>query len=431
MSTVKAAALLFATLSAAAAQTQITRVLDVAPVWSGHPVAFDLQTRGNRQFIAFYDAGRHMTMAQRRLDSTKWTFVRLASDLVWDSHNSVTMAFDAEGYLHVAGNMHVVPLVYFRSTRPYDITSLEPVHRMTGLQEAKCTYPRFLNGPNDELIFTYRDGRSGNGDQIYNIYDLRTKTWKRLLDTPLTDGESKRNAYLQGPFRGPDGYFHLVWVWRESPDASTNHDLSYARSKDLLHWETSTGKPLHLPMRLQTAEIVDPIPMQGGTLNGGSRTVFDSAGRLIIAYYKFDAHGNTQIYAARLEAGKWVIRQISDWDYRWEPKGGGSIINDLNFDGFSAEPGGMLQLQYWHRKYGFGAWLLQESDLQVKSGTEYRRGWPESLEKPESSFPGIKVRFLSSGRYLLRWETLEPNRDRPREGPLPGPSMLRLYELGR
>jgi hypothetical protein len=32
-------------------------------------------------------------------------------------------------------------------------------------------------------------------------------------------------------------------------------------------------------------------------------------------------------------------------------------------------------------------------------------------------------------RYLLRWETLGPNRDRPRQPPLPGPTMLRVYRL--
>jgi hypothetical protein len=30
---------------------------------------------------------------------------------------------------------------------------------------------------------------------------------------------------------------------------------------------------------------------------------------------------------------------------------------------------------------------------------------------------------------MLRWETLESNRDAPRPGPLPPPSMLRLYAV--
>ncbi len=31
--------------------------------------------------------------------------------------------------------------------------------------------------------------------------------------------------------------------------------------------------------------------------------------------------------------------------------------------------------------------------------------------------------------YMLWWETLGPNRDRPREGAPPPPSMLRLYTI--
>ncbi len=42
----------------------------------------------------------------------------------------------------------------------------------------------------------------------------------------------------QGPVRGPDGLFHVVWVWRDTPDRATNHHLSYARSRDLQRWET-------------------------------------------------------------------------------------------------------------------------------------------------------------------------------------------------
>jgi hypothetical protein len=55
----------------------------------------------------------------------------------------------------------------------------------------------------------------------------------------------------------------------------------------------------------------------------------------------------------------------------------------------------------------------------------------------ESTWLGMEVRTaadLGSGdnskvRYVLRWETLPSNRDRPRSGPLPPPTMLRLYQL--
>ncbi len=56
-------------------------------------------------------------------------------------------------------------------------------------------YPTFIQGPDDELFFTYRRGISGRGDQIFNIYDNDTRKWSRLYDTPLFDGQGKMNAY--------------------------------------------------------------------------------------------------------------------------------------------------------------------------------------------------------------------------------------------
>jgi len=186
--------------------------------------------------------------ASSQLDSTNWHFTRLPQTLGWDSHNYVTMAIDAADQLHLSGNMHVHPLVYFRTRRPLDIVSFEVIPSMIGDREKRCTYPKFLRGPANELIFTYRDGSSGNGDQIFNVHDDRARTWKRLLDKPLTSGEGLMNAYFVGPVRGPDGFFHLCWVWRDTGDCASNHDLSYARSRDLVHWEKSNGQPLKLPV---------------------------------------------------------------------------------------------------------------------------------------------------------------------------------------
>ena len=84
---------------AGAGVLSIAETLDITDVFSGHPVFFWLVTRGDQQFAAFYDANRQMTVAQRTLGSTTWTFTRLASTLGWDSHNYVTMALDGGGFL--------------------------------------------------------------------------------------------------------------------------------------------------------------------------------------------------------------------------------------------------------------------------------------------------------------------------------------------
>lgn len=422
-------------LGAGAVAPEIEETLDICPVWSGHPVGFSLLTDGQRQYVAFYDQNRRMTMASRRLDERLWHFKRLDSVLGWDSHNYVTMALDERGHLHVAGNMHVAPLVYFRTDRSGDIDSLRRVPAMVGSLEQRCTYPDFMKGSAGELIFTYRDGASGRGNQIYNTYDCASKTWRRLLDTPLLDGRGAMNAYLVGPTRGPDGFFHLCWVWRDTPDCSTNHDVSYARSKDLVHWETAGGAPVELPMTIDTeGVVVDPVPPGGGAINGNTRVGFDSENRPIVTYHKYDAQGHTQIYNARYENGGWHIYQASDWDYRWDFQGGGSIEFEVRVAAVRPGADGSLTQGFSRKGHRSGVWRLDQETLRPTAETAAGPRWPASLTRPESDSPGMMVRWSNdsgsapSGRYVLRWETLGPNRDRARDVEPPA-SMLRLYRL--
>jgi hypothetical protein len=412
-------------------------VLDVAPVWAGQPVGFCLLTRPPHQFVAFYDAERQMTVASRTLDSGDWTFTPLPEHVGWDSHNSITMTLDDAGHLHLAGNMHVKPLVYFRSTRPLDATSLVRATPMVGSEEDRATYPHFFRGPSNQLLFTYRDGSSGQGNQIYNVYDTAAQAWRRLLDTPLVDGEGLRNAYLEGPQRGPDGYFHLCWVWRETPDCATNHDPSYARSRDLVHWERSDGTPIEVPITYGEAEIVDAIPPGGGVINGNVRLGFDLAKRPVLSYHKYDADGHTQVYTARREAQGWIVRRMTDWEYRWDFSGGGSIPFEVRVQGLRVQGGELVQ-SWSHVRYGSQAWALDPESLAAERRLPDRKpDLPESLRGVRSDFPGMQVQTSGDSgssdtpgvRYLLRWETLDRNRDKPREKPWPGPSMLQVVRV--
>ena len=144
-------------------ETVLVDTLDIAPAWSGHPVGFALLTHPPYQFVAFYDAERRLTVARRKLSERKWEFTLLPVTTGWDSHNYITMTADDGGYLHLSGDMHCVPLKYFRTTKPLDPSTFERVENMVGTEETRATYPRFLRGPRQELIFTYRDGGSGNG----------------------------------------------------------------------------------------------------------------------------------------------------------------------------------------------------------------------------------------------------------------------------
>ena len=413
--------------------------LDIAEVPADFPVRFCLLTEGGRQYVAYYDRERRMTVAARALDSDIWTHQVLPSNVGWDSHNYITLAVDGDGHLHVSGNMHCVPLVYFRTEKPGDISTLKPF-AMTGANESLCTYPKFLRDAAGRLIFHYRDGHSGRGNEIYNVYDRVTKRWTRLLDQPLTDGQGRMNAYMLGPTREADGWFHMHWVWRDSPDCATNHHLSYARTRDLLQWESAFGEKVELPITLDNTSLwVDPIPSGGGIINGGHRLFLDDQHRPIITYHKSDAGGNMQIYAARAEGKEWRRYLLTDWSKPVVFSGGGTMgfigirIGELS----RAEPG-ILTMTYRHGVYGNGRLVLDEKTLRPLSRIlpvvpEY----PAELDRLQSNFPGMAIQRAEdigdSGnkdvRYLLQWETLESNRDRPRPDPLPAPGMLRLHKL--
>jgi hypothetical protein len=409
--------------------------VDVTDVWSGHPVAFALVTRGDQQFAAFFDADRRMTVAQRTLGTTAWRLTRLDTTLGWDSHNYVAMAVDAQGFVHVSGNMHNVPLIYFRGTRALDASSLQRVTSMVGTNEQSATYPEFFQGPAGELVFAYRDGGSGNGDHIFNTYDATARAWRRLLGTPLTNGQGQRNAYPVGPVLGPDGYYHLVWVWRDSPDAETNHDLSYARSRNLVDWQTAGGQALTLPITLATSDIVDPVPVNGGMINNNTKVGFDSQNRAVIVYHKYDGAGNTQLFNARWENGRWMRYQTSAWTTRWAFSGQGTLVFEIEVEGVKIQPDGSLTQEWYHaRNGGWGAFRLDPATLRSTATIPRPLPYPRELDVPVSTTPEMVVRWATgtgtgpdpSRRYMLRWETLPSNRDMPRS-PIPPATRLRLY----
>ena len=426
---------------APAAKYRLVETVEIDTVPSWFPVGFCLLTEGEQQYAAYYNAKHQMVVARRRLGEREWLKVELPSKVGWDSHNYITMALDKAGCIHLSGNMHCVPLIYFRTRRPGDIATFERA-AMTGRDELRCTYPRFLEDANGELLFMYRSGGSGNGSRFYNRYDATGKTWGRFLGGPLFDGGGKCNAYPHGPARGPDGLFHTVWVWRDTPDCATNHHLSYARSRDLEHWQTAGGKPVSLPLTLDQPELcIDPIPAGGGIINGCQKLAFDSDNRPVIAYHKADANGHMQIFVTRFQDKQWKRHPITAWEKAVPFSGRGAMpfigikVGDLR----KVEPG-MFSIGWRHRDYGSGRIVLDEATLQpIERKVAIVPEHPAGLSRPTIAFEGMGVKFASDkGRpsspdtkYLLRWETLGANHDRPRKPPLPPPSVLKLLELRR
>jgi hypothetical protein len=425
----------------------IVQTIKIDKVWAGHPVSFCLLNHENRQYIAYYNAERRMVLGQRNLADDKFDLHVLpakaretaggTSTVVgWDSHNFLTLGIDKEGFIHLSGNVHVTPLTYFRSTKPYDVSSMEQIFEMVGTEEKRTTYPHFMLTKEGELLYHYRDGGSGNGNEIYNIYSTQTKTWQRLLDTPLTDGQGLMNAYQTQPTLMKDGWYHMYWVWRDTPDCSTNHDLSYMKSPDLKNWFDAFGNPIQLPATLEKKSlIVDPIPVEGGIINLAAKLVPDENNSPVFVYHKFDPVGNTQLYIAQIKDNRWQYHTITKWDYRWFFSGNGSINSEILLKDFRKRNDGNYEVGYWHTQYGDGTILLNNRFENIGAVLKPK---PFGTDlKIEGTFPGLQIQTSSdigkheeeNVRYILKWETLNRNRDKPRPEPWPEPSHLYLYKL--
>jgi hypothetical protein len=274
-----------------------------------------LVTQGDTQYVAYYDAQRYLVLGKRALGATQWTVRRSAwQGNAADAHNAISIMVDGAGYLHVAWDHHNNALRYARGVAPGSL-ELGPKQGMVGVDEAEVSYPEFYRLPNGNLLFFYRLGGSGRGDLIINRYDVATQRWTRL-HTNLITGEGKRNAYWQA-FLDHLGTLHLSWVWRESPDVASNHDMAYARSRDGgVTWERSDGTPYALPISAASAEYALRIPQNSELINQTSMAA-DQDGHPYIASYWRDAGSSVPQYHVIFNTGTaWQARSL---DFRKTP----------------------------------------------------------------------------------------------------------------
>ena len=261
-----------------------------------------LTTFKNFQFIAYYDNDGYVVLGKRKLNSAKWEIVKTPySGNVKDAHNTISIAIDGDGYLHISWDHHDTKLRYAKGKSPLSL-DLGREESMTGIAEQKVTYPEFHNLPNGNLLFFYRSGASGRGNMIINSYSIKEKKWSQIQSN-LVNGEEQRSAYWQAKI-DQKGTIHLSWVWRESWDVSTNHDICYARSKDGgLTWQKSNGEKYNLPITVASAEIAWKIPEKSSLINQTSMAT-DENGNPYIANY-WSENGIPQFQIVYLENGIW------------------------------------------------------------------------------------------------------------------------------
>lgn len=427
--------------------------IDVAPVWSVHRTGPpQLLTRDGRQYVAYYDHDRFLTLAQRELDSRQWKYHRFPVQMNWQTgaHARLSLAIDRHGYIHITCYRRRLqqepPMpprpIYYRSMAPHSMDGFERLYMVS--EDERTDYPTFTT-VDGTIFFSFRDGGSGRGDYYFYRYDDDRRIWEQVLDTPLLDGRGEMSAYPYGgglPLAGPDGRWHLLWMWRDNPDHATNHSLSYARTvgSDLAQWESAAGVPVTPPFTIDNTELlVDDAPPGGGLSNPLQAMSWDSADRVVISYHRFDETGASQIFNARFDGsndgridqeenarfegdndgrtdqegnarfnggndgstdqvenarfdeGKWTVVPATRWDFVWGESYSGTgalnIFGTIRMSGITPAANGELTQMVWNREVEEAIVVLDEESLQpIRLEAPKPVAWREKLTIPESDF---------------------------------------------
>lgn len=300
------------------AQVNTVKISTIGLGWANNSVNTvifrknSLVTFKGEQYAAYYNNDQYIVLAKRKSGTVKWqTKLTPYKGDATDAHKDISIMVDGAGYLHMAWGLHNQPLNYVTGIKPGSLTLSTP-KPMTGIDENRVSYPEFYRLPKGDLLFLYRDGASGNGNLVLNKYSVVTQKWVNIQNK-LIDGEGKRNAYWQMAIDAK-GSIHLSWVWRESPDVSSNHDMCYARSKDGgLTWEKSTGERYDLPITAATAEYACTIPQKSELINQTSMFIDENGTPFIATYWREEGQTIPQYHIIYKSKGMW---KYSDMGFR-------------------------------------------------------------------------------------------------------------------
>lgn len=312
-----------------------------------------------------------VAVARRPLPHGTWETLVL-DDYIFstvDSHNDVVLGIcPGDGSIHLSFDHHGNDLNYRVSipgvadnptSTAWTPALFGPVtdRLVTGSAVMSAvTYPRFIPTPSGKLLFTYRFGGSGGGDEMLYEYDGATRAWSLVGQYTSRSGSytgtfasgTDRNGYFDNTLFDANGRLHATWCWRETPDASSNHDLLYAYSDDVGRtWKNQSGATIAVAgssfISINSPGIIGwSIPQRRNYINNSAMTV-DAQGRVhVVAWHLPDAAPDQTFTTSLGSASRFI--------HYWRGTNGVWRKNETNLTGtrakLSADADGRLFLVY-------------------------------------------------------------------------------------
>ncbi|MFD2563895.1 BNR-4 repeat-containing protein [Aquimarina rubra] len=322
----------------------------------------------NFVFMAFYDKNtRKLRLARsNNYGIDGWKIITFNDILdstwqgTWDTHNTPNVQVSPiDKTVHLAFDMHADKLQY-RISVPNaatvsnaqwskDLFSTNRNYLKTNKSIPRVTYPRLILGKNDQLLFFYRTGGSGNGDTFVHRYNASNQTWSdqiKVIDgkTGVYEGDQNRNAYFND-IQSHNGRLFISWNWRENTTLQSNHDIMFAYSDDNgLTWKNDknnvvgTSGANSSKINLNSPVKIKTINTGQGLINQNAMAI-DGKGNSHIVYYnrnnknyywlhntKGASNWTTEIIANNGSRPKLYCDRTTNTLYLFRRKGGNIVV---------------------------------------------------------------------------------------------------------
>ncbi|MEY9951217.1 BNR-4 repeat-containing protein [Leifsonia sp. EB34] len=332
--------------SDSAGTDRVTAVSCVGQTSAESSAALSVLTRGDRQYVAFYDGEGRLRVSQRTLSSSVggndcdtagavWSATKVLDEFhsSWNAHRSVTMAMDKFGRLHIVGALHAsslfgdpsgeapadghAPGAYYRSDSSGDVASLaRQTEIVSPEQDGELTYPVFYTLGDGRLVLGVSNRFGGVASQGFNLWDESQERWTRIATfNNAKSGDLFTFVYFGNVVRDAKGTFHLAWVWRtgssfnNAMNGTHNGRVSYASTTDFSTWRNAAGVTIKLPIDwADTGTIVDDVPSGTGLMP--PNLALDSDGSPLLTYVHDDAKV-ARIYAASVNGKHWAVHRLT------------------------------------------------------------------------------------------------------------------------
>lgn len=300
---------------------------DIDKVWTGVPVDYAAVRSGDEVVAGYYDQNRRVTLTVLPLKGGATTHIHLPDTYKgWDGHNYVALAVDRSGTIHVAANMHDDPLKYYQLPKPY-AEGKAKVAPMIGADESSVTYPKFYHTADGDLIFGYREGKTGDGIWLFNRWT--GTSWARILPGPTFSERHEGNPVNAYPrvVKDARGTFHFALQWRKPGGLAENFRITYASTRDFVRWNRLDGSAIDLPITPDNSSLIVDTGTEMG-LRSGPISI-DEAGRPIISFTRYAADGPNAGYVARGDTTGWLVQEVARTDRRWVMEGKGILARGI------------------------------------------------------------------------------------------------------